>query len=267
VSKDLLSVAIEELMPDPTQPRKTFVAEEIERLAASISARGILMPLRIIRDETRGCWLIVTGESRWRAARLAGLKAVPCIVVNGQPDEADLLADRIVENACRHDLRPLELARALAKLKALKGCNSQTLARELGLSGAAITRAEALLSLPEDVQAVVDSGAMPESTAYEISRMPDAQSQRELAAAVTERRMKRDAVADAVRARIGKRAVKPKAGRLVCRLGGLSVSFSASDALDWGTVIDAIDRIRREARKLSDNGAEVQALARTLRAS
>ncbi|APW58635.1 ParB/RepB/Spo0J family partition protein [Paludisphaera borealis] len=264
----ILSVAIEELMPDPTQPRKSFLDEEIERLAASIRARGILMPLRILRDEERRCWLIATGESRWRAARLAGLKTVPCIVVDGQPDEADLLADRVIENHVRHDLSAMDLARALAKLKLLKKCTSQQLAKELGISGAAITRAEALLSLPEDVQTLVESRAVPESTAYEISRMPDADSQRELAAAVADRRLKRDAVANAVRDRIGKRAVKPKAGRVVCRLGGgLSISISANDALDWTTIIEAIDRIRREARKLSDNGSEVQALARSLRAS
>jgi ParB family chromosome partitioning protein len=264
----ILSVAIEELMPDPTQPRKSFLDEEIERLAASISARGVLMPLRILRDETRKCWVIATGESRWRAAKLAGLKAVPCIVIDGQPNEADLLADRVIENHVRHDLSVMDLARALAKLKLLKKCTSQQLARELGISGAAITRAEALLSLPEDVQTLVESRSVPESTAYEISRMPDAESQRELAAAVADRRMKRDAVAEAVRSRIGKRQVKPKAGRVVCRLGsGLSISISANEALDWTTVIDAINRIRREARKLSDDGEEVQALARNVRAS
>ena len=263
----ILSVAVEELLPDPTQPRKTFLPEEIERLAASIRARGILMPLRILRDEKRGCWLIVTGESRYRAARQAGLKAVPCIVVDGQPDEADLLADRVIENNVRHDLSAMDLARALAKLKLLKKCTSQQLAKELGISAAAITRAEALLSLPDDVQAMVESRAVPESTAYEISRMPDQESQRELAAAVADRRLKRDAVADAVRSRIGKRAIKPKDGRLVCRLGGgLSISFSANESLDWTTLIEAVDRIRREARKLSDNGSEVQALARSLRA-
>jgi ParB family transcriptional regulator, chromosome partitioning protein len=262
----ILSVGVEELYPDPTQPRKTFFKDEIERLAASISARGILMPLRVIRNGDR--WVIATGESRWRAARLAGLTHVPCIVIDGQPEEADLLADRVIENHVRHDLSAMDLARALAKLKLLKKCTSQQLAREIGISGSAITRSEALLTLPEDVQSLIDSGAVPESTAYEISRMPDAESQRELSHAVAGRRLNRDAVAEAVRARIGKRAVKPKAGRLVCRLaGGISISISRNEALDWTTLIDAIDRIRREARKLCDNGSEVQALARTLRAS
>ena len=74
-----------------------------------------------------------------------------------------MLADQIVENHCRHDLRPLDLARAMAKLKKLKGCTSQDLAAELGISGASVTRAEALLTLPEDVQAMVDDGRLAES--------------------------------------------------------------------------------------------------------
>ena len=267
----LLSVEWDDLMPDPTQPRKSFLKDELERLAASVAARGILQPLRIIRrgDGTdRPSWLIATGESRWRAAKLAGLKAVPCLVIDGQPDEADLLADRIIENACRNDLRPLELARALAKLKALKGYNSLTLAKELGISPAAITRAESLLSLPEDVQALVDSGSVAESTAYEISRLPDEQSQRELARAVADRRLNREAVTEAVRNRVGRRAAK-KTARLVCRLdGGISVAISGTEVLtSWETLLDALDRVRKQARKLCDGGQEVSALARSLRAS
>jgi ParB family chromosome partitioning protein len=265
---EILSLDFDLLMPDPTQPRKSFVKEEIERLAASITARGVLQPLRVLWDDARQSWLIVTGESRWRAARLAGLTHLPCIPVEGEPDEADLLADRIVENACRNDLQPMEEARALAKLKALKGCNSQTLAKELGISPAAITRAEALLSLPDDVQSLVDDGRIPESAAYEISRLPDTESQRELSQTVAAGRMKRDQVAEAVRSRVGKRNVTPKASRVACSLGGgLSITMAAGEPLTWEGVLPAIDRLRREARKLCDGGQDVSALARVLKDS
>lgn len=268
MSATLIDIACDELMPDPTQPRKTFIAAEIEKLAASIAARGLLQPVRVMWDSARQCYVIITGESRWRAAKHAGWTHIQCIVIDGNPDEAALLADRIVENTCRQDLLPLALSRALAKLKALKKCTSQALASELGISAAALTRAEALLSLPEDIQEMVDDGRVPESIGYELSRMPGADAQRELAAAVCQKRLKRDAVAEAVRAKIGKRAVKPRAGRLVCRLaGGVSVSISASDALDWTTLIEAIDRIRREARKLCDSGKDVAALAKSLHSS
>ena len=265
---EVLSVAIDQLMPDPTQPRKTFLKEEVERLAASIAARGILMPLRVLRDEERQCWLIVTGESRWRAARIAGLSHVPCIAVDGEPSEADLLADRIVENSCRVDLQPLDFARAIVKLKALKGVNSQTLAKEMGLSGSGITRAEALLSLPPDVQGMVDDGRVAESAAYEISRLPEEQAQRELALAVAAGKLNRDRVQEAVRGIIGKRNVTPKASRLSCRLdGNISFTLSGCQPLTWDEVLAVLDRVRKEARKLYETGKDVTELARALRAS
>ena len=266
---ELLSVGLDQLMPDPTQPRKTFDGDALQRLAASLVARGVLQPLRVLWDADRETYLIVTGESRWRAARVAGLTHLPCIPVEGEPDEADLLADRIAENSLRNDLRPLEFARALAKLKALKGCNSQTLSKELGISGAAITRAESLLTLPDDVQTLVDSGSVAESTAYELSRMPDEAGMRELAHSVAAGRLNRQGVAEAVQRTVGKKKVAPKASRLSCRLdGGLSVTVSASAGpLTWDALLESLDRLRKEAKKLYDNGKEISALAQVLRVS
>ena len=233
MTSQLLSVAVGELLPDPTQPRKTFLKEEIDRLAASIAARGVLQPLRVrVRpDDERQCWWIVTGECRWRAARQAGLTHVPCLPVEGELSEAELLADQVVENVVRAALLPTQLGRALAKLKQLKGCTAQVLAAELGLSGASITRSEALLSLPEDIQVMVDDGRVAESAAYEISRLqPDVAAQRELAHAVADKRINRDRVAEEVRNRIGRKNVRPKSSRLACRLkGGVSITVSSDD--------------------------------------
>jgi len=266
----VLAVALDELIPDPSQPRKTFLDEEIQRLAASIAARGVLQPLRVIRDEQRDVWVILTGESRYRAAKLAGLLTVPCLPVSGELSEVEKLADRLTENDVRHDLQPMEAARALARLKALKGCNSKTLGEEYGFSAASITKAEALLSLPADLQEMVGSGPgrIAPASAYELSRLPDEQSQRELAHAVVAKHMARDAVADAVRSRVGKRYVAPKAGRLSCKLdGGISVTVTSGDPLTWDDLLAALDQIKKQAKKLCDDGKEVSALARLLRAS
>lgn len=266
---ELLSVAIDQLMADPTQPRKTFEPDALQRLAASLTARGVLQPLRVLWDASRELWVIVTGESRWKAAKIAGLTHLPCIVVSGEPDEADLLADRIVENSLRNDLRPLEFARALAKLKILKGATSQALTRELGISGAAITRAESLLTLPGDVQTLVDKGSVSESTAYELSRMPDEAGMRELAQAVVAKRMTRQEVAEAVQRMVGKKHVAPKASRLSCRLeSGVSVTVSSSDGpLTWESLLEGLDRLRKEGKRLFDSGKDISALAQLLRAS
>jgi ParB family chromosome partitioning protein len=257
-------------MPDPSQPRKTFLDEEIRRLAVSIAAKGVQQPLRVIRDQQRQVWVILTGESRYRAAKLAGLTHVPCMPVEVELSEADKLADRLTENGLRHDLPAIEESRGLARLKALKGCNSKTLCEEYGFSGAAISKAEALLSLPPDIQELVGSGPgqIAPATAYEISRLPDEQSQRELAQAVVTRHLPRDAVAEAVRGRIGKRNVAPKSGRLSCKLdGGISVTVTSGEPLTWDDLLTALDHLKKQAKKLCDDGKEVSALARLLRAS
>jgi ParB family chromosome partitioning protein len=268
--QQVLNLALADLMPDPSQPRKTFLDEEIQRLAASIAARGVLQPLRVIRDEQRQVWVILTGESRYRAAKLAGLHSVPCLPVAGELSEVEKLADRLTENDVRHDLQPMEAARALARLKALKGCNSKTLVDEYGFSGASITKAEALLSLPSDLQELVGSGPgqIAPASAYELSRLPDEQGQRKLAEDVIARNLSRDTVADLVRGRVGKRNVAPKAGRLSCKLdGGISVTVSSGEPLTWDDLLTALDHLKKQAKKLCDDGKEVSALARLLRAS
>lgn len=267
MNETLLHIAIDELMPDPSQPRKTFIREELDRLAASIAARGILLPLRVLRDEERGCWRIVTGESRWRAARIAGLANVPCIPVEGNPEEEDILADQIVENHVRRDLRPLELARSLSKLKALRNCSSKALAEELGLSGAAISRAEALLSLPEPIQAMVDDGRVPESVGYEISRLRDEPAQHELALAVAAGRLNRDQVAEAVRGQLGKKNARPRASRLSWKPeNGPSITVSAQEALSLGELVESLSLLQRQAKRALEKGMDVVGFARTLKA-
>jgi ParB family chromosome partitioning protein len=269
MTEKFLEIAVDKLMPDPSQPRKTFLDDEISRLAASIAARGILQPLRVLRDEPRHCFLILTGESRWRAAKQAGLAQVPCIVTEGQLSEVEKLADRLTENGVRHDLTPMEEAAAMAKLKALKGCNSKTLVEEYGFSGASITRMESLLRLSPEVQAMVGTGPgqVPPSAAYEISRLDDPQGQIELARAVADKRISRDGVAEKVRSQIGRKNVRPKSSRLPLRLDGISVTVSADQPLTWDDFNGAIDRIRKEAKRLYESGKEITELARLLRAS
>jgi ParB family transcriptional regulator, chromosome partitioning protein len=265
----VLHIGIDKVIPDPTQPRKTFLKEELERLAASIAARGVMLPLRVIPDAERAFWRIVSGECRWRAAKLAGLATVPCLPVEGELSETDILSDQIIENTVRHSLLPLELAKAMSKLKALKGCNSQALAAELGISGASICRAESLLSLPQDVQALIDDGRLVESAAYEVSRLPDADSQRDMANLIVASRLNRDQVIEAVRQKVGKKHVAHKAGRVAGKLDGVSFTFSFSAGeLTPETLLKAIEQIRSRLKEMQrSDHRDVSALADLLRAS
>jgi ParB family chromosome partitioning protein len=269
MSTQLLQIRLDELMPDPNQPRRVWLQAELERLAASVAARGILQPLRVMFDKERKCWRIVCGESRWRAARLAGLETVPCLPVEGELSETDLLADQIVENHVRNDLAPIDLARAMGKLKALKRCNSQTLAAELGISGASVTRAEALLTLPDDVQAMVDDGRLTESAAYVLSRLRDEDAMREMAGMVVASRLNRDQVIEAVRQKVGKKNVAPRTGRVTGKLDGVSFSFAFSAGeLTPETLLRALDQIRSKLKELQrSDHKDVSALSDLLRAS
>ena len=264
----LLSVGVNDLRPDPTQPRKTFLKDEITRLAESIAARGVLTPLTIIKAKDGLGWLICTGESRWRAAKLAGRDELPCIVIDGEPSEADLLADRVIENHVRCDLSAIDLARAIVRLKRLRGCTAQLLAKELGISGSELSKTESLLSLPDDIQALVDDGAVPVSIAYEISRLKgDEAAQRELAGEVVAGRMNRKAVADAVAAKLGGRLGKPKDSRFTCHIDGVAVSLAAETSLELDTLVAVLRRLYQEATKLKKDGKTAVDLASLLKAS
>lgn len=265
--EQLINIPNDQLFADATQPRKSF--EHVERIAVSLAARGFLQPLRVLRDDERQGYRIVVGETRWRAARLAGLTHCPCIVIDGQPSEADLLTDRLVENHCRNDLRPLELARGIATLKALRRCTSQDVASEMGISGSSVTRAESLLTLPQDVQQMVDDGRLAESAAYELSRVPDENTIRELANHIVARRLNRQQCIDLCREHgVSKKSVQPKAGRVAGKLEGVSFSFSfAPGQLTPETLLKAVEQIRSKLKELQRDNKDVSALPKLLRAS
>jgi ParB family transcriptional regulator, chromosome partitioning protein len=264
----VLMIPVGDLFPCTSQPRTSLSPEELARMVASITARGVLQSIRVRRDEQRNAWVIVTGETRWRGSKEAGLDFVPCLPVEGDLSETDLLADQLIENVCRNDLAPVQLARGLARYKALRKCTAQQMAAELGISGSSISKSESLLSLPEDVQEMVDNGLVSESSAYHLSRLPDEATQRELAQAIAGGTVNRDDVAEAVQAVIGKKNVTPKGGRLSCKLdGGISFTVSAGQPLTWEEFNAAIESIRKHAKKLHEGGKALAELPRSLRAS
>jgi ParB family chromosome partitioning protein len=251
----VLMLWVHELVPNVSQPRKTFDREELARMTANVAARGILQPIRVRRNG-RDCWEIIAGECRWLAAKAAGLEQVPCLPVEGDLDEAELLIDQISENEIRNSLRPLELARGIAKVKALKGVNSRTLAKMFGWSGSGVCIAEALLTLPDDLQQMVDDGRLAETTAYEISRVPGPEGQRKLALKVVSKSLTREQTQEEVRNEVPKKNVAAKAGRLSCKLsGGLSITVSkGGQPLSKADINAAIERLRKEMKKFEDKG-------------
>lgn len=195
---------LERIVPDPNQPRTHFPEESNEQLAASITQRGMLLPLRVRWDEQLDKWVILSGERRYHAAKKAGLASVPCLFIDRDLTEAERLEEQLVENLLREDLQPTEKALAFQKLMQLHHWTATDLSDTLHISNASISRAIALLKLPKDVQRKVDTGDVPASAAYELTKLGTAKEQRTLAQLITEGTLTRDAATHTIKAKRGK---------------------------------------------------------------
>ena len=149
------TLPLREIEPDPGQPRKTFDDETLAELSASIAEHGLLQPIAV-RPRASGGYLIVAGERRWRASRMAGLTEVPVIVKDVTDEQAMELA--LVENLQREDLDPVEEAAGIRELMDRCGLTQEQAARKLGKSRSALANSLRLLSLPETVLELLKSG-------------------------------------------------------------------------------------------------------------
>ena len=170
-SQRVLYLPVEYIVPNPNQPRTMFVRDGLEELADSIAEHGILQPLSV--REVRGRYQLISGERRLRAARMAGLATVPCIVVDASDTESALLA--LVENLQRRDLDFMEEAVALRRLIIQHGLSQEEAARKVGKSQSAVANKLRLLKLAPDVLETVKQGGLSERHARSLLRLPEEQ--------------------------------------------------------------------------------------------
>lgn len=163
---------VDEIVPNPHQPRTVFNPEALAELAASIAEHGVIQPLIVTEspDQPQRYWLIA-GERRWRAAQQAGLEQVPVIVREASPQQ--LLEWALVENVQRADLNPLEEAAAYDALMAEFQLTQAQVAERVGKSRSAIANAVRLLGLPGPVQAAVTDGQISAGHARALLALPD----------------------------------------------------------------------------------------------
>lgn len=152
-----MKVPIEKLRANPNQPRRTFSADQLDELAASVKEKGIIQPL-IVREIIGGEYEIVAGERRWRAAQMAQLHDIPVIV--REFDDTEVLEVAIIENIQRADLNAVEEAAGYRQLMDKFGHTQEKLSEALGKSRSHIANLMRLLSLPMDVQALVIEGKL-----------------------------------------------------------------------------------------------------------
>ena len=172
------------IRPNPQQPRRSFDEEGLAELAASIRSCGILQPLTVRAGEG---YELVAGERRLRAARIAGLREVPCLVAQVGEEDSALLA--LMENLQRRDLDCWEEAQAIARLISRYGLSQEEAARRLGRAQPTVANKLRLLRLPEDVRALLRENGLTERHARALLRLQDPEVQRRAAGDMVRRGM------------------------------------------------------------------------------
>lgn len=150
-----VSLPISQVEPGLNQPRKRFDEESLADLADSIREHGVLQPITVRRLST-GYYQIIAGERRWRAAKQAGLKEVPVVIV--EADDRKVMELGLIENLQREDLNPMEEAEGYNALISDYGLTQEEVARRMGKSRPAISNALRLTSLPQEVKELVIDG-------------------------------------------------------------------------------------------------------------
>lgn len=153
----VLQLKLSLIDPRSDQPRKTFDAEALESLAASIKANGLFQPI-LVRESGAGRYQIIAGERRFRASKLAELTEIPAIIL--EKDDRETAQIALVENIQREDLNPIEEAVAYRSLAQEYGMTQEMLAEQVGKSRSAIANALRLLDLPDEVLGMVADGRL-----------------------------------------------------------------------------------------------------------
>ena len=173
-----VTLPVSQVQPGLNQPRKRFDPAALAELTESIRIHGIIQPLTV-RRLASGYYQIIAGERRWRAAKEAGLAEVPAVII--EADDPKVMELGLIENRQREDLNPLEEARGYETLAREYGLTQEEIAKRMGKSRPAITNALRLLTLPDRVLSMVESGTLSAGHAKALLAAPSADAQIQIA--------------------------------------------------------------------------------------
>jgi ParB family chromosome partitioning protein len=216
---DLKAIRLDRIIPDPDQPRRSMSTESLAELAASIREQGVIQPIEVDYDPEQDVYVMVHGERRWKAAKMAGLETIPAIIKPSRLDRATRLIRQLIENIQREDLNDVDRARALvglrdqmqeerdAQLEAEAPIDSakatwktrvtwSEVGERVGLSRARMSQLRALLDLPNEIREDVRFGLLTEYDTRAYRGLPSEQ-QRELHRAWREEGLTGDEVREA----------------------------------------------------------------------
>ncbi len=170
-------IDIDRIVPNPTQPRKEFDEEALDELAESIRQLGIIQPLTV-RKGADGRYVLISGERRWRAARRAGLAALPVYI--REVDDENLHAMALVENIQRQDLNAIEIALGLQRLIEECHLTQEALSQKVGKNRSSVANYLRLLKLPDELQLALKEGLISMGHAKAIAGLPEREQLRML---------------------------------------------------------------------------------------
>ena len=252
------TVSIEQVIPDPSQPRTEFDKESLQELSASFATKGQLQPIRVRWSESEGKWTIIAGERRWRAAQMAGLATIDCFFHESELSSSEILEEQIIENLQRRSLQPMEEARAFDALIKMNTWKKKEVADALGIHPAKVSRALTLLKLPADIQAKVEAGKLPARTAYEISKLEDEMQQRAMLSDVSSEGLTNQQARNRVRVKNGKGAATRAGTKLIFTAeADHRVVVSSPAATTYEAIEVALQTALEEVRHRINNNAQL----------
>ena len=202
--KRLVEIAPEKIIPNPAQPRMDFAQSELEQLAESIRQNGILQPVIVRRDRDR--YVLIAGERRWRAAKMAGLRTLPAIVQDVSAKDSAVLA--LIENLQRSDLNFFEEAAAIYALMQERAMTQEEAARRLGMSQPALANKIRLLRLSGEEQRVILEHKLTERHARALLRIEDQILRMQTLKKITENKLNVVQTEEYIKKLLEERAVK-----------------------------------------------------------
>ena len=177
-------IKLRDIEPNKNQPRKNFDKEKLEILSKSIEKHGVVQPI-LVKDNNNGTFLIIAGERRWRAAKMAGLKEIPCIVRD--MDEAAVMEIALIENLQREDLNPIEEAEGYKNLMVSCNLTQEEVAERVGKSRSAVANSLRLNNLTDEVKEMLISGEISQGHGRALLAVTDKERQIETAKLVIEK--------------------------------------------------------------------------------
>lgn len=205
----LTRLPVSKILPNPSQPRKIFREEELQSLAQSIRENGLLQPVTVRKEN--GAYFLVAGERRLRACKMAGLREIPAILTDWEPEDSAVLA--LLENIQRKDLEMFEQANAIVNLLREWQITQEEAARRLGLSQSYLANKIRLLRLSPEEQAEILENKLTERHARALLKIDDMSLRQKVLRTVIEKHLNVAQTEELIAAAMGPKAGRKKAKR------------------------------------------------------